>query len=66
MSRESILSSLVEFDAPVQQLKAALGTLTWDCAPVVTLMRSHISAVLERYSSCPRALFQRGDRCPDR
>ncbi|MET4071004.1 hypothetical protein ABID58_005814 [Bradyrhizobium sp. S3.2.6] len=50
MSRESILSSLLKFDAPVEQLKAELGTLTWDSDPLVTLMRSHIAAVLDRYS----------------
>ncbi|PIT05709.1 hypothetical protein TSA1_36995 [Bradyrhizobium nitroreducens] len=50
MSRESVLSSLIQFDVPVAQLKAELGTLTWDCAPVVTLLRSHIAAVLDRYS----------------
>lgn len=50
MNREAILSSLIKFDAPVEQLKAELGTLTWDGDPVVTLLRSHIAAVLDRYS----------------
>ncbi|QDP22687.1 hypothetical protein [Bradyrhizobium cosmicum] len=50
MSRESTLSSLIRLDAPIEQLKTKLGTLTWDGDPVVTLLRSHIAAVLDRYS----------------
>lgn len=49
MSRETILSSLISFDAPIPKLKAELGSLTWDSDPVVTLARRDIVAVLERF-----------------
>jgi hypothetical protein len=51
MSRQAILSSLIRFDAPVADLKAALATLSWDAEPVVTLTRSNIAAVLQRFAS---------------
>jgi hypothetical protein len=51
MSRERILSSLVRFDAPIPELRAELGSLNWDSAPLVTLTRRDIVAVLERFST---------------
>ena len=51
ISRQAILSSLIQFDAPVADLKAALAALSWDADPVVTLTRRDIAAVLERFAS---------------
>ncbi|MGV7217710.1 hypothetical protein [Bradyrhizobium sp. UFLA05-112] len=51
MSRETILSSLIHFDASIPDLKSGLGSLTWDSDPVVTLARRDIVAVLERFST---------------
>jgi hypothetical protein len=51
MGRQAILSSLIRFNAPVADLKAALATLSWDADPVITLTRQDIAAVLERFAS---------------
>jgi hypothetical protein len=51
MSRQAILSSLIEFDAPLTDLKAALALISWDADPVVTLTRQDIIAVLERFAN---------------
>jgi hypothetical protein len=51
MSRQSVLSSLVQFDAPLADLKAALALFSWDADPVITLTRRDIAAVLERFTS---------------
>ncbi len=53
MSRESILSSLIHFDASIPHLRSELGSLTWDwdSDSVVTLARRDIVAVLERFST---------------
>jgi hypothetical protein len=50
MSRQSVLSSLVLFDAPLADLKAELALLSWDADPVVTLSRRDIAAVLTRFA----------------
>lgn len=49
MSRETILLSLIKFDAPIPKLAAELGSLTWDSDPLVTLARRDIAVVLERF-----------------
>ena len=51
MSRETVLLSLIRFDAPIPKLRAELDSLTWDSDPVVTLARRDIVAVLERFSA---------------
>jgi hypothetical protein len=51
MDRQTILSLLIRFDAPVADLKAALATLSWDSGPVITLTRQNIAAVLQRFAS---------------
>jgi hypothetical protein len=51
MSRQAILSSLVQFDASAADLKAVLASLSWDADPVITLTRRDIAAVLERFTS---------------
>jgi len=51
MSRQSVLSSLVRFDAPLVDLKAALALFSWDAGPVITLTRRDIAVVLERFTS---------------
>jgi hypothetical protein len=51
MTRQAVLSSLIEFDAPLADLKAALALFSWDADSVCTLTRRHIAAVLERLAS---------------
>jgi hypothetical protein len=50
ISRQSVLSSLVQLDAPLADLKAALALFSWDADPIVTLTRRDIAAVLERFA----------------
>jgi len=52
-----VLSSLLSFGEPLDEIAAALGELEWDAEPVVTLTRKHIADVLCRY----RAGLLRGD-----
>lgn len=51
MSRQTILSSLARFDAPITDLKTALATLPWDAGPVIALTRQDIAAVLQRFAN---------------
>jgi len=50
MSRLATLSSLIRFEAPIGDLKAAVASLSWDADPVVTLTRRDIAYVLERFA----------------
>ena len=51
MDRHAILSSLIQFDAPLAALRAALAQISWDADPVITLTRRDIAAVLTRFKS---------------
>jgi hypothetical protein len=51
MSRPAVLSSLIQFDAPVADIKAAIASYSWDDDPIVTLVRRDIVSVLERFAS---------------
>jgi hypothetical protein len=51
LSRRTILDSLIQFKAPLSELKAALAALAWDSDPLVTLARRHVAAVLERFAN---------------
>ena len=51
MGRRTILDSLIQFNAPVAELEAALATLTWDNDPAITLTRRHVIAVLEQFAN---------------
>src|SRR6266702_15623 len=49
MSRRAVLSSLIQFDAPVADLTSALAALAWDADPVAILTRRDIVSVLQRF-----------------
>jgi len=51
MSRASVLTSLVHFDVPLADLRAALVTFEWDSESIVVLKRDHVVAVLDRYQT---------------
>lgn len=56
--RTTVLNSLIQFDRPIEQICADLGTFPWDCPhELVTLAAEHIRNVLARLSS--------GDLTPD-
>ncbi|MGZ3311581.1 MAG: hypothetical protein ACXU85_18720 [Xanthobacteraceae bacterium] len=52
MSRQAVLSSLIQFDAPIKDLQAKLASFSWDADAVITLMRRDIIAILERFAKC--------------
>jgi hypothetical protein len=49
--RKEALSSLIHFDAPLESIDARLAAAAWGDEPVITLMREHIAAVLQRFVS---------------
>ncbi|ASP81573.1 hypothetical protein [Sinorhizobium meliloti] len=51
MDRRATLSALNKFDAPLEELRAALVELDWDSEPVITLSRVDIAAMLRRFTS---------------
>jgi hypothetical protein len=52
MSRQAVLFSLIQLDAPIEDLQAKLASFSWDADPVITLMRRDIVAVLDRFAKC--------------
>lgn len=50
MDRRSILSAIIRLEPRLRDLEASLADLTWDAEPVVTLTRSDIAVILDRYS----------------
>ncbi|MQX19873.1 hypothetical protein GHJ84_02365 [Sinorhizobium meliloti] len=51
MDRRAALSSLIKFDKPLEELRAALAAFDWDSEPVITLSRVDIAAMLRRFTS---------------
>jgi hypothetical protein len=53
MRRQTAINSLLRFDSPLAELRAALATLDWDWdyAPAGTLTRQHVVAVLQHFES---------------
>jgi hypothetical protein len=49
--RKQALSSLIHFDAPLDDIEAELAAVGWAAEPVTTLMRKDIAAVLQRFAS---------------
>ena len=51
-SRRATLVSLLTFDRPIEEIRAALGQYEWDCPePLVSLRREHVLIILERFLS---------------
>jgi hypothetical protein len=51
MSRLAVLSSLIQFDAPLADLRSAPAALDWDSDPVAVLTRRNIVSVLQRFAT---------------
>jgi hypothetical protein len=48
MNRRAVLTSLIHFNAPLANLRAALTAFDWDSDPIVTLTRQYVVAILHR------------------